>query len=86
MKYPRRISIDRKSYTVKTRQDEEELLKQKADKARDQSKIAKYAGDEVTATRAAKKADRLESRAQSSQNNWNQYLQQEDEEILLIAA
>lgn len=88
-KYPRRISVDGRVYTVRTQEEEMALLRQMAERARDQAQIAQYAGDEVTATRAAKKADKLEARAftvEEMQAAWIKYLQQEDEEILLIAA
>lgn len=88
-KYPRRISVDGRVYTVRTQEEEMALLRQMAERARDQAQIAQYAGDEVTATRAANKADKLEARAftvEEMQAAWIKYLQQEDEEILLIAA
>lgn len=88
-KYPRRISVDGRVYTVRAQEEEMALLRQMAERARDQAQIAQYAGDEVTATRAAKKADKLEARAftaEEMQAAWIKYLQQEDEEILLIAA
>lgn len=88
-KYPRRISVDGRVYTVRTQEEEMALLRQMAERARDQAQIAQFAGDEVTATRAAKKADKLETRAFTAEEMrfaWIKYLQQEDEEILLIAA
>lgn len=88
-KYPRRISVDGRVYTVRTQEEEMALLRQMAERARDQAQIAQFAGDEVTATKAAKKADKLEARAFTAEEMrfaWIKYLQQEDEEILLIAA
>jgi hypothetical protein len=88
-KYPRRISVDGRIYNVRSESEEAELLRQMAERASDQAKIARAGGDEVTATRAAKKADKLEARAFTAEEMraaWIKYLQQEDEEILLIAA
>jgi hypothetical protein len=76
-------------YNVRSESEEAQLLRQMAERASDQAKIARSGGDEVTATRAAKKADKLEARAFTAEEMraaWIKYLQQEDEEILLIAA
>ena len=82
-KYPKRVTVDGRFYTVRSRAEELELLRQLTEKANDQAAIAKALGDEVLARRIIKKAKRLETKI-DARADWLARLLQEDEEILLL--
>lgn len=82
-KYPKRVTVDGRVYTVRSRAEELELLRQLTEKANDQAAIAKALGDEVLARRIIKKAKRLETKI-DTRADWLARLLREDEEILLL--
>ena len=86
-RYPRKVVIDGVVYSVKSPEDERELLQTIAEKASVGAKILKGLGDEETAKRAQRKAIRIEKRVKKVDNRaeaWLQALRDEDEEILMV--
>lgn len=82
-KYPKRVTVDGRVYTVRSREEEIELLRRLTEQANDQAAIAKGLGDEVLARRIIKKAERLEKKV-DERAILLQRLLRDDEEILLL--
>lgn len=82
-RYPKRVTIDGRVYTVRNRDEELALLRKLTEEANDQAAIAKGLGDEVLARRIIKKAQRLEKKV-DERAAWLQRLLRDDEEILLL--
>lgn len=83
-KYPRKVSIHGKSFTVKSAKEEAQLLEEAAKKNEEQSAILKGLGDKDSAKRAERKAAMAQGRAQKASQNWFTKLRQDDEQILLL--
>ena len=82
-KYPKRVTVDGRVYTVRSREEEIALLRRLTEQANDQAAIAKGLGDEVLARRIIKKAERLEKKV-DERAILLQRLLRDDEEILLL--
>lgn len=82
-KYPKRVTVDGRVYTVRSREEELALLRRLTEQANDQAAIAKGLGDEVLARRIIKKAERLEKKV-DERAILLQRLLRDDEEILLL--
>jgi hypothetical protein len=82
-KYPKRVTVDGRVYTVRSREEELALLRRLTEQANDQAAIAKGLGDEVLARRIIKKAERLEKKV-DERAILLQRLVRDDEEILLL--
>ena len=74
--------VDGKSYVVKSRMEELDLLGKLERQANDQASIAKGLGDEALSASIAKKAKRIENKAESKAQMLARLLR-EDEEFLL---
>lgn len=88
-RYPKRVTVKGRVYTVQTAAEEREILRALAEEAREQAKIIEALGDRETAKRAVKFSQSLDSRAElarQAEAQWFAKLLQDDEEILLIAA
>lgn len=88
-KYPKRVTVKGRVYTVQTAAEEREILRALAEEAREQAKIIEALGDKETAKRAVKFSQSLDNRAElarQAEAQWLAKLLQDDEEILLIAA
>lgn len=82
-KYPKRVTVDGRVYTVRSREEEIALLRRLTEQVNDQAAIAKGLGDEVLARRIIKKAERLEKKV-DERAILLQRLLRDDEEILLL--
>ena len=82
-KYPKRVTVDGRVYTVRSREEEIALLRRLTEQSNDQAAIAKGLGDEVLARRIIKKAERLEKKV-DERAILLQRLLRDDEEILLL--
>jgi len=85
-KYPKRVTVDGRVYTVKSRAEELELLRRLAEQANDQASIAKALGDEVLARRIIKKAQRLEIKVDARAEMLARLLRDDEEILLLLSA
>lgn len=86
-KYPKRVSVNGKVYTVRSVAEERRLLEELAAQNREQAAILKALGDEVSAKRAEKKAVAVQARVDTvaiAHEQWLAKLRQDDEEILLL--
>ena len=85
-KYPKRVTVDGRVYTVKSRAEELELLRRLTEQANDQASIAKALGDEVLARRIIKKAQRLEIKVDARAEMLARLLRDDEEILLLLTA
>jgi len=86
-KYPKRVYVNGKVYTVRTVAEERRLLEELAAQNREQAAILKALGDEVSAKRAEKKAVAVQARVDTvaiAHEKWLAKLRQDDEELLLL--
>lgn len=86
-KYPKRVTVNGKVYTVRTVAEERRLLEEIAAQNREQAAILKALGDEVSAKRAEKKAVAIQARVDTvaiAHEQWLAKLRQDDEELLLL--
>lgn len=85
-KYPKRVTVDGRVYTVKSRAEELALLKRLTEEANTQAAIAKGLGDEVLAKRIIKKAERLEKKIDDRDAILRRLLRDDEEILLLLSA
>jgi hypothetical protein len=86
-KYPKRVTVNGKVYTVRSVAEERRLLEEMASQTREHATILKALGDEVSAKRAEKKAVAVQARIDDvavAYEQWLAKLRQDDEEILLL--
>jgi len=86
-KYPKRVSVNGKVYTVRSVAEERRLLEELAAQNREQAASLKALGDEVSAKRAEKKAVAVQARVDTvaiAHEQWLAKLRQDDEELLLL--
>lgn len=85
-KYPKRVTVDGRVYTVRSREEELALLRRLTEQANDQAAIAKGLGDEVLARRIIKKAERLEKKVDERAILLKRLLRDDEEILLLLSA
>ena len=85
-KYPKRVTVDGRVYTVRSREEEIALLRRLTEQANDQAAIAKGLGDEVLAKRIKKAAVKIETRMQAQESRLARLLRDDEEILLLLSA
>ena len=82
----RRVTINKRGYTVSSKAEEVNLLKKLQQEADDQAAIAKGLGDEVLAKRIKKSAAKIETRVQAQESRLARLLRDDEEILLLLSA
>jgi hypothetical protein len=85
-RYPKRVTVDGRVYTVRSREEEIALLRRLTEQANDQAAIAKGLGDEVLAKRIKKAAVKIETRVQAQESRLARLLRDDEEILLLLSA